>query len=120
MGTGVRTEKARKCVSALLESADRRALGRLRKDLDEHTSATQAFYRDLAELISERNWLVHRSFHSPSVARVESISARSDRLSNEVSAFLVERFRPKGMQAEEVASRATRVVEEWVAGQSAA
>lgn len=120
LALGEGPEAAGRTVSALLELFDAGALERLRRDLDEHTTVTDAFHEDLRELISDRSWLIHRSFHAPSAARLESISDRSKRLSDEILRLLLERCSSKGMDARDVAARTNEVVEEWASGRDAA
>lgn len=107
---------AGRAVSALLELLDPKALKKLERDLDKHTSVTKAFHEDLRQLINDRNWLVHHSFHSPSPSRLESISNRSRELSDQIFSLLLERCTSKGMDATEITARTHEVVEEWSSG----
>lgn len=111
---------AGECVNLLVESFDKKALRDLTKDLNKHTSVDEQFYRELRELIHDRNWLVHKSFHSLSSSRFESIADRSSRLSDLVSTLLLERCRSEGMQESEVKERAAEAVAQWAADRSAA
>lgn len=107
-------------VSMLLERLDKKALRDLRRDLDKHTSVDEHFYDELRELINDRNWLVHKSFHSFSSSRLESITDRSTRLGGRLYSLLLERCLNAGMEEREVRERAAEVVEEWAADRNAA
>jgi hypothetical protein len=120
LALGEKPEEVGRTVSALLEALDRRPFAALRRDLDKHTAVTKEFYEDLLRLIEDRNWLVHRSFHSLSSSRLQSIADRSARLSEQLVALLVERCAAKGMDAAEVEVRANQVVKRWAEDRSAA
>lgn len=113
---GERPESAGKTVSALLELLNPKALKKLQRDLDKHTSVTQTFHQDLRQLINDRNWLVHHSFHSPSPSRLASIGDRSRELSDQIFRLLLERCTSRGMDPTEVTARSHAVVEEWASG----
>jgi hypothetical protein len=97
LALGERPAIAGRTVSALLELLDSRALKKLQRDLDRHTSVSQTFHEEFRQLISDRNWLVHHSFLSPSAARLESISSRSRSLSDQIFTLLLERCTSRGM-----------------------
>lgn len=111
---------AGKTVSALLELLNPKALRKLERDLNKYTSVSSAFHENFHQLIEDRNWLVHHSFHSPSPSRLESISDRSRELSDEIYKLLLERCTSKGMDPTEVTARTREVVEEWASGRNAA
>lgn len=111
---------AGECVNLLIESLDKKALRDLTKDLNKHTSVDERFYSELRDLIHDRNWLIHKSLHSLSSSRLESIADRSSRLSDLLSALLLERCRSEGIQESEVKKRAEEAVAEWASDRSAA
>lgn len=125
---GKEADSAGKAVSAMLEALEERPLDVLWKDLRDHTSASEPFYEELLELLADRNWLVHRSFHdlgargetSRGIDRLGSIAERSAQLSKELSSYLLERCVAKGMEPSEVEKRAEEVVGRWAAGRDAA
>lgn len=123
---GEDTNVAGRTVSTLLEGIEGKASESLWNDLHEHTSADEVFREQLLELIADRNWLVHRSFHDlgrdvgASVGRLESIAERSADLTERLSSYLLERCTAKGMEGTEIEARAQEVVGRWAAGRDAA
>lgn len=121
-------ESAGKTVSALLEALDDEPLDSLWRDLREHTSVSESFREDLLELVADRNWLVHWSFHDLGVSedgpeimrRFESIVERSAHLSEQLSSSLLQRCMGKGMERSEVEERTEEIVSRWAAGRNAA
>jgi hypothetical protein len=120
LALGKKHEEVGRTVSTLLEALDRRPFATLRRDLGKHTSVTEGFFEDLVRLIEDRNWLVHRSFHSLSRSRLEAIADRSARLSKQLASLLHERCVGKGMDADQVETQANQAVERWAAGRSVA
>lgn len=115
-------------VSGLLEALDKKALGTLWKDLRKHTSATDSFHEELVELLGERNWLVHKSFHetdpdrdvSMGLERFESIVRRSEDLDDQLTTYLIQRCSDRGMDPSEVRARSEEVVHRWARERDAA
>jgi len=112
--------------SALLEGAGARIFSQLIRDLRRHTSVSPDLETKLAELLKERNWLVHRSLHqytdlsSPSaakelVSRLEAIAGQARSLNEEISRLLEERFTKRGMTKAELEEKVKEVKEEWLA-----
>lgn len=121
-------EAAGKAVSGMLEAPEEKPWKAFWKDLRRHTAANESFYKELLELLADRNWLVHRSFHdleraedmSESMKRFESIAERSVMLTKQLSSHLLERCAAKGMESSEVEARTEEVVGRWATGRTAA
>lgn len=119
---------AGKAVSAMLEALKPEFLDTLWTDLLDHTSVRRSFYDDLLALLSDRHWLVHKSFHDFHVARnvpaveqrFEAIVKRSTDLSERLSSHLLERCGAMGMDRSEVEARTEEIVGEWASGRDAA
>jgi hypothetical protein len=75
---------------------------------------------ELFELIDDRNWLVHHSFHSHATSRLQSIADRSTELAAQLLTLLLERCQREGMKEVEVRAKIDDAVERWAAGKDAA
>ncbi|MBI4409346.1 MAG: hypothetical protein HY561_06530 [Gemmatimonadetes bacterium] len=119
------TKRAGALASRILEAPEAKKFAAFWRHLRTSSHAGVEFESRLKEVLNERNWVVHKSFHDFAlesvddtkrlIERLRHIFTESATLNSELHALLLERCAAAGMARTEAERRAGEVVREWAA-----
>lgn len=117
------TDEAGSAASEAIENPRSLAYASLLQDLSGESGAAPELVVQLIKLLNERNWLVHRSFHSTRfeggpgqfVERVTESAEAAAAVESEFRRFLLKRCESLGIPLHEAQDRAQAVIEKWAA-----
>ena len=115
--------EAGSAASEAIENPNSLASASLLKDLSGEPEATPELAVQLVKLLSERNWLIHRSFHSTRfeadprqfMERVTEGAEAAAEVESEFRRFLLRRCESLGIPPHEAQDRAEAVIQQWAA-----